>query len=1405
MKKTKNKPKIVSEDEGPELERVKITAHAFDFKIEDNPETDRSRLTIWGIGRGNDRYYLRQEKCPVFCYLGLPKYVGNKKFTWNESKAEEVYQHLRRVLSSKEDHAPINYVYCRSKEIYHYQGDKSSPMMLIHFKNKKSMDHCCNLLKKPIEIQYLGTLNIKMWENSISMIRKILSLRKCKYAQWFEVSGYEVPLNSPQRVSIRGKNNRIREVLIDWQSIDPLPFSKTKGWISRPDLLAFDIEVYSPNHKKMPNELCADHVAYMIQAVFQTQGARHTRERYVILMGDCNEIKIGEATEVTVKGVKHILKSDVKIIRVETEPELVKAYADIINECDPDIITGYNIFSFDYKYLDTRLKIFHMEQWPQMGRIAGKLPNMSKREWSSGAYGHNVICNLEIDGRINIDMLPIVKRDYKLDKYTLDHVCKEFLKRGKHDVKPSQMFETFEFMQAAQSLRKDMNSLLMEERQKLNDNLREIIQQMREENKPKEEEEDKPKEEEDKLTEDEINKPKEDEDTNELKEKIERITKEFEIKIQKMEEEIFIEVDEEKLTKKEVENIWQIALDYMTKVAAYGVEDSELVIDLFEKLNVWISLVEMSSIVGVTITDLFTRGQQVRCQSQIYDLAVSLGYVLTKRFAPKKFFNGGFVGDPVPGLYDNIICLDFASLYPSIIMAYNICYTTFVPPELDEDIPDEMCNVIDFEQDEDKDIAFQSTSKEDKEDDGLNANDFTTHNNEAEEGDIAVEVQPKKGKKKAKETVKRRYKMRFIKKQYLEGIVPKLVKNLVDERGAVKQQIKVLEAHIENLEELIQPLKDIIDGKNKNPDETIRIFKQEIDKHKTEDDDEIEETIEAYLNKVRDLIDQLKLQTIVLDKRGNGLKVSANSTFGFFGAQNGGLMPLIEAAMSITAWGRQLIGRVNDYVRDKYNGSIVYNDTDSSMIDLHLTSSKEANEWGDRLAKEISGVPAKKDENGNIIKEAVPGLFESPLKIEFEKAMKILLIKKKKYAYLIIGKDGQYKRNPDTGELIIAKKGIVPARRDNSKQLRKTYMQELEAILLSKDIDHSLSILIDAVTDLIENKIKPRGNLTIIRSIGADYANENYFIKVFADELARIGKPVAQGERPEYLVIRTQAEIDGEEVKLGLKMREIDMWEDSWNYYYPNNNMTSNKEKKVELEALPESFSKILGVTIEKDDKPIYPAENIDYLYYIEHLLMNPLDQLFSVGYNKQLENYGGIGFTPQNSRAHFCSIQTPLKMVGKMITDHIKGGGEFPSQEIIDKIKYLKEWFVESRASVDTILAKEESEKCKSESSPLPKEREKEEKDCEKKKTKIKIKINKKKEESPLPKEREEEEEEKEEEELKAKSPVVRKIKIVKSKPKKEDEEEEEDIVVNVKPKIKIMKKKRVFKDGDKLIEELE
>src|SRR5205085_7529764 len=150
---------------------------------------------------------------------------------------------------------------------------------------------------------------------------------------------------------------------------------------------------------------------------------------------------------------------------------------------------------------------------------------------------------------------------------------------------------------------------------------------------------------------------------------------------------------------------------------------------------------------------------------------------------------------------------------------------------------------------------------------------------------------------------------------------------------------------------------------------------------------------EIQANKLERLqkIKECNLEIDVLDKRQLALKVSANSFFGFLGVHDGGLMPLIEAAMAITATGRRLITEVRVYIEKNYGGVQVAGDTDSVMMHLpFLKDNKDCDYWGNRLAQEITGIKAgTKDCDGKVWPEGRPGLFPAPLGMEFEKAMRL--------------------------------------------------------------------------------------------------------------------------------------------------------------------------------------------------------------------------------------------------------------------------------------------------------------------------------------------------------------------------------------------------------------------------------
>ena len=78
-----------------------------------------------------------------------------------------------------------------------------------------------------------------------------------------------------------------------------------------------------------------------------------------------------------------------------------------------------------------------------------------------------------------------------------------------------------------------------------------------------------------------------------------------------------------------------------------------MVAKLFEKLQVWIGLVEMANICNVPIFYLYTQGQQIKVFSQVYKKCFNEHIIVENDGYDVKddeHYTGAHVFDPKPGL-----------------------------------------------------------------------------------------------------------------------------------------------------------------------------------------------------------------------------------------------------------------------------------------------------------------------------------------------------------------------------------------------------------------------------------------------------------------------------------------------------------------------------------------------------------------------------------------------------------------------------------------------------------------------------------------------------------------------------------------------------------------------------------
>lgn len=134
----------------------------------------------------------------------------------------------------------------------------------------------------------------------------------------------------------------------------------------------------------------------------------------------------------------------------EQEGEVIEAWTRLLRRHKTDVLLGYNTHQFDWRYVSGRAGVLVDDDTGEglvdlsgLGRAAAGGGAVREFELNSGAYGQNKFFVLQTPGVQQIDLLQYVRREYKLDSYSLDNVSKKYLGSSKLDMPASQIFSKF--------------------------------------------------------------------------------------------------------------------------------------------------------------------------------------------------------------------------------------------------------------------------------------------------------------------------------------------------------------------------------------------------------------------------------------------------------------------------------------------------------------------------------------------------------------------------------------------------------------------------------------------------------------------------------------------------------------------------------------------------------------------------------------------------------------------------------------------------------------------------------------------------------------------------------------------------------------------------------------------------
>jgi DNA polymerase elongation subunit (family B) len=378
----------------------------------DESEEEITKIRIYGLTENEENICLLVDNFTPFIYLELPDSdIKGEKLNWTNEKAQLVGNKINELMGKQQ---PIKKSFMFKKRLY-YANIKNKrrqtyPYLFLSFSNKNDIKSLSYKIRKPLVIHGVGLIKLKMHEQDANQILQLMCLQNLPSAGWIKFIGNQV-----------SEENQITsckyEYKVKWKNIMEHKSNK----IVRPKVAAFDIEVNSTNPSAMPNANKPGDKVFQISFILKTLGILEEKEEdYLLSLGDPDPKKVGENTIIE---------------KYKTESELLCGYTNFLKEKKPNIVLGYNIFGFDIPYMIDRAKgdAMCIYDFDQQGYLKNMHSNIKTIKWSSSAFKNQEFEFVNAEGILFIDLLPLIKRDYKLSSYTLNTVSNHFLNGLKKD------------------------------------------------------------------------------------------------------------------------------------------------------------------------------------------------------------------------------------------------------------------------------------------------------------------------------------------------------------------------------------------------------------------------------------------------------------------------------------------------------------------------------------------------------------------------------------------------------------------------------------------------------------------------------------------------------------------------------------------------------------------------------------------------------------------------------------------------------------------------------------------------------------------------------------------------------------------------------------------------------------
>jgi DNA polymerase elongation subunit (family B) len=344
---------------------------------------------------------------------------------WDNKKFSQFKKNILDLVEKNQADGLISGELVKKKEFYGFTNNELFNYGVLFFKNQSSYYTFLKVMreKKILNIDFSN----KLYETKVSSLLRFFHVQNIDPSGWLIINKGNYTINTPSltRTQI--------DINVNYKNLNKID----KNDIAKIIVASFDIECCSEDGSFPKFDRKYDPIIQIGTTVY-IFGDNECKYQYIATLNKCDPIQ------------------NVEIESFDTEKDLILGWAKFIKRLDPDILTGYNIWGFDWEYIFKRaesgngglIKPYHELLYKTLQRLnpnytVSSKPQLTIQDLSSSALGVNILKYIDIEGIVQIDLLKVVQRDYKLDSYKLDNVAKQFMKQQKVDLSPQELFKNF--------------------------------------------------------------------------------------------------------------------------------------------------------------------------------------------------------------------------------------------------------------------------------------------------------------------------------------------------------------------------------------------------------------------------------------------------------------------------------------------------------------------------------------------------------------------------------------------------------------------------------------------------------------------------------------------------------------------------------------------------------------------------------------------------------------------------------------------------------------------------------------------------------------------------------------------------------------------------------------------------